>query len=308
MDPTIKSGFSLWFGYGNWEETPKMNDPIPETEKRLSIYEDIIYWAQKPEAVGFPTPDASSFPQVPIQALLYLVASEWLIMSEYIKTRLGQIEWEISYPEHFLAKESNIDVPLKKLHIWRRLVPLYREMLNETLQGVFKFPCHTMGTLELVKTSNPPGPSGAAICSPQSNMSGPKGVMQEEFTRALSYMEEYQGRIDRLTSVVTAIISIGDSRHSQEDNRNVARLTWLATFFIPLTFVSGLFSMTENIRQLGDTFKWYAAAAIPLACISLGLGVILTLPMVQKWWGKKIKEFEEWWEEHRPQSRKKKTN
>lgn len=275
--------------------------PLP----RKSFYDNIIYWAQKPEAVGFPKVDATSFPQVPIQALLYLVASEWLIMSEYIKTRLGQIEWEISYPEHFLARESNIDVPLKKLHIWRRLVPLYREMLNETLQGVFKFPCHTMGTVESVKTGDHSGSSGGAINGPQSNMSGPKGVTQEEFARALSYMEEYQLRIERLTTVVTAIISIGDSRHSLEDNQNVARLTWLATFFIPLTFVSGLFSMTEDVRGLGDTFKWFAAAGIPLACISLGLGVILTLPMVQKWWARKMKEFDNWFDLKRPRWGKK---
>jgi Mg2+ and Co2+ transporter CorA len=258
------------------------------------MYQDLIYWAQRPSS--FSAEGQVIAPEeIPRQALLSLVASEWLNMSEYIKTRLGQIEWEVSYPEHFLAKESNIDVPLKKLHIWRRLVPLYREMLNETLQSVFKFPAHTMGNSDPA-LSNPSSPDTSQRIITKLSGKSPvgEGTLEEEFTRALSYMEEYQLKIDRLTSVVTAIISIGDSRHSQEDNRNVARLTWLATFFIPLGFVASLFSMTEDVTTLMKTYKWFAVVAVPLACLSIGLGVILTLPQVQRWWGEVSKMWESW--------------
>jgi len=257
---------------------------------RKSFYEDIIYWSQRPESLGIKNPTIGDMPQIPVLAMLHLVASEWLIMAEYIKTRLGQIEWEVSYPEHFLKKENTIDVPLKKLHTWRRLVPLYREMLTETVQGVFRFPPHLMGLSRPISVKN-----ACAECHRHEHyhLTHPMDAMQEEFSRALSYMNEYQTRIDRLTSVVTAIISIGDSRHSQEDNRNVARLTWLATFFIPLSFVSGLFSMTEDVHALGTTYKYFAVVGLLLSVISLGLGIVLTLPQVHTFRRQQVKKLKE---------------
>jgi Mg2+ and Co2+ transporter CorA len=96
-------------------------------------------------------------------------------------------------------------------------------------------------------------------------------------------MEEYQRRIDRLTSVVTAIISIDDSRRGQDDNRNVARLTWLATFFIPLGYMASLFSMQSDISTLKDTYRLYFETALPLAAGTLGLALILGLPSVQRY-------------------------
>lgn len=210
-----------------------------------------------------------------MQALLHIVCAEWLTIADYIKTRLCQIEWEVSFPEHFLEKHSDIDVALKKLHVWRRLVPLYREELAETLHRVFHFPNHTEGMVvsaaganEFLNDTQNPTPAK------QNSITDFRG----DFTRALAFMEEYQKRIDRLTSVVTACISIKDSRHAQEDNRNVARLTWLATFFIPLSYMASVFSMTPDVTVLGPTVIWYAEIAIPLAVVSLLIGLFLALP------------------------------
>jgi hypothetical protein len=242
------------------------------------------------------------------------------MISDYIRTRLGQIEWEISFPEHFLNKGSNVDVALKKLHIWRRLVPLYREMLNETLQRVFEFQCHTTslaGNVSGIGTTgnsdandsngngqgnteneakDSPGTDQPKHCpcplhGPTPVKQGPINALRDDFSRVLSYMEEYQQRIDRLTSVVTAIISIDDSRRSQDDNRNVARLTWLATFFIPLSFIATLFSMQADISLLSETIKWYFAAALPTAILSLGLALGLALPSVHRFYVKTKNKF-----------------
>jgi Mg2+ and Co2+ transporter CorA len=294
LDPTIQEGHPLWYGYRNWEVTPSIGADISLVHPpRDSLFNDFIYWAQKPEAFINPS---STNPVLnshkPIQALLHLICAEWLTIAEYVKTRLGQIEWEISFPEHFLNKGSEIDVALKKLHIWRRLVPLYREMLSETLQRVFHFPCHTSGigsmTISGAGDSNSTGTEHPTPCqcalhqAVQHLKQGPINAFRDDFTRALSYMEEYQQRIDRLTSVVTAIISIDDSRRSQDDNRNVARLTWLATFFIPLGFIASLFSMQQDVGQLTETYKTYFAVALPLAAVSLGLAFTLALPSVRR--------------------------
>ncbi|KAH7419032.1 hypothetical protein BKA64DRAFT_2683 [Cadophora sp. MPI-SDFR-AT-0126] len=279
LDPTIQKGTPLWYGYRNWEPTPSMNSPdTPAGPPRKTLFEDFIYWAKKAPACQLT--NISSTPNktkadMAMQTLLYLICAEWLTISDYIRTRIGIIEWEISNPDHFLSKDFGIDDALKKLHVWRRLVPLYREMLTDSLQRVFRTPVHDTGT---TITIDPP----SSTPTPQAHSLAPTSThpIKSDFSRALSYMEEYQQRIDRLTSVVTAIISIEDSRRSQDDNRNVARLTWLATFFIPLSYVASLFSMQENIKDLRPTMRLYFKWAVPVAASAMGLAWVLTLPWV----------------------------
>lgn len=164
-------------------------------------------------------------------------------------------------------------------------MPLYREMLTETLERLFRFPCNdtnlinTRGIDDIDVGCCNLGHYGNYRSS--STPEGPITALRPDFRLVLSYMEEHQQRIDRLTSVVAAVISIRDSRRGLADNRNLARLTWLATFFIPLSFVASLFSMQQDITELTETIKWYFAAALPLAAISLGLALTLTLPRVQ---------------------------
>ncbi|KAH7342986.1 hypothetical protein BKA65DRAFT_431202 [Rhexocercosporidium sp. MPI-PUGE-AT-0058] len=277
LDPTIQKGTPLWYGYRNWEPTPSITKPVTPGPHRKSFFEDFIYWAKKTPSsqVINPSPTSTANTHMPMQTLLYLICSEWLTISDYIRTRIGIIEWEISNPDHFLSKDFGIDDALKKLHVWRRLVPLYREMLTDSLQRVFRTPVHdTSTTVTINNTSTPLSPLPPSLAPTSTH------PIQSDFSRALSYMEEYQQRIDRLTSVVTAIISIEDSRRSQDDNRNVARLTWLATFFIPLSYIASLFSMQEDLSTLGRTMRVYFATAVPVAAFAMGLAWVLTLPWV----------------------------
>jgi hypothetical protein len=287
----------LWYGYRNWEETPSMNENATSPgPPRNSLYTDLIYWAQKPNAFGpSPSTNPTSNIHLPIQALLYLVCGEWLAITEYIRTRLGQIEWEVSFPDHFLNKHSKIDIALEKLHIWRRLVPLYCEMLAETLQRAFQFPCHGTGLANggsglanidsnpanSTGSTSPPTHCPCLLPSPVLAKQEPVMALHDDFIRIHAYMADHQQHIDRLTNVVTSVISIYERRRGIEDSRNVTRLTWLATFFIPLSFVATLFAMQEDIGSIRQTIKWYFAAALPLAFLSLGLAFVLADHRVQ---------------------------
>jgi Mg2+ and Co2+ transporter CorA len=299
LDPTIKEGTPLWHGYRNWETTPGVGGKIPCAPPQYSLFKDLIHWAQKPAVFKTSSSDNSSITHVPVQALLHLICAEWLTMVEYIKTRLSQIEWEVSMPEYFLDKGIRDDVMLTKLHFWRRVVPIYRELLTETIQRVSSFPCHTgrMGSM----TSNSTSQQAAKPEEQQPDKQEPVrpgaiNAFRDDFDRALSYMKEYQERIDRLTSVVTAMISIQDTRLSMQDarreqanNRNVARLTWLAMFFVPLSLVASLFSMQEDVGMLNKTYKLYFEVAFPVAAVTLGLGFVFTRPSVQRL-GSRIKK------------------
>jgi len=268
LDPTIKEGFPLWRGYRNWGSMPSIRDTadcktpltassVPSLTRRTtppdpdsppsppaSFFSDFLFWAQHPDAVlNHTTPDAPvDTPDIPTIALLRLASAEWLTMSQYIKTRLSQIDWEITHPKEFLT-QTQIDIILNKLHTWRRLVPQYREMITETQTRLFKSPAvpagrHSRPSLHTYNTSDP----------------SPLDPFRVEFDLVLSQMEEYERRIDRLTTVVTSAISIVDSRR-------VERLTLLAMLFVPLSLVGTLFSMSDDITQISDTFGWWAAAS-----------------------------------------------
>jgi hypothetical protein len=301
VDPTVKAGFPLWHGYRNWEDTPSMKEleriegnMPPPGPPRKSFFDDLIYWLEKPEAFG-PSPGArpTASMHLPIQALLYLVCGEWLMIAEYIQTRLAQVEWEISFPEHFLNSGETIDVALGKLHIWRRLVPLYHRMLTETLQRVFNFPCHTVGSSlgdsEVLQDSHLPGAgnvkSAGAVPPSQCqcplhqetpSQTGPINALREDFVRLRNSMDEFEKRIDRLTSVVTASISIGDSHRGLKDTTNVTRLTWLATCFIPLSLAASVFSMQEYIANIRFIIGWYFLTSLLLVLFTIGCAFALT--------------------------------
>ncbi|KAK7413090.1 hypothetical protein QQX98_008038 [Neonectria punicea] len=208
LDPTIKEGFPLWQGYRNWDPIPsarttptQLNSCVPSLTRRrskstpeASFFKDFLYWAQRPDVVLGDLPaTASDVHRIPALALLRLVCAEWLNLSQYIKTRLSQVDWEITHPKEFLT-QTQIDTILNKLHTWRRLVPLYREMLLETKSRVFQHLDHAR------QSSN--------VASPDCKTPDPLDTYKDEFTLLLGQMKEYEERIDRLTTVVTSALSI----------------------------------------------------------------------------------------------------
>jgi hypothetical protein len=280
-----------------------------------------------------------------MQALLHLVCSEWQTMSDYVKTRLSQIDWEIVDPEKF-ASNNHIDGALKKLHMWRRFIPLYREMLTETLEQVFHFPCHTEkfpGSNTIVIEERTPRPDGVShmgtnlsnqrpfgretlgedapggpipltmdsqVQEPEPGTTagrsggrtpvnqtqcdcpahataqprvGPITAYRNDFLLALSHMEEYQARIERLTHVVTAAMKIDDSRRATSDARNIGRLTWLATFFLPFSLIATAFSMQADVSVMTfETIRLYFASSVPAAVFTVVVAWTLSQPLVQK--------------------------
>lgn len=280
-----------------------------------SFFNDYIYWASRPEAFYFNNNNNSGGAHggdsalcIPTQALLHLVCTEWLTLVDYIKTRLNQVDWEIAFPGNFLAKDEQIEKALSKLHYWRRVVPVYRSMLAETFLRVFRETKHPNHMHPPRGGSGGGGPADGAAGSvvatmvmererqmqqqhqqhqhPHSSSSALEDLLSRECIRAyrqdytlvLTYLEEYQSRIDRLTEVVTAVISIQDSRRGYKDNKNLQWLTWLATFFIPLSFVATMLSMTTGpLDQLHDAAVMWAQVSIPSGLLIMSCVMLMSI-------------------------------
>ncbi|KAI5918304.1 hypothetical protein F4810DRAFT_692957 [Camillea tinctor] len=293
LDPTITKGFHLWHGYRNWAEPPNMYDKDDiGNPQQSTLFQDYLYWACRPETFlmndhGNNNADNSSVFKLPIAVLLHLVCAEWQTISDYVKTRLNQVDWEIAQPDKFIpspspdtpAHQTPIDRTLLKLHAWRRYVPMFREMLSETLIHIFKATPSTSITAvhgrhndETLSLAPPRESSYLSLIKDDPTVT----AYRTDFELVLSYMEECQQRIDRLTHVATAAISIQDSRRSIRDNNNIQYLTYLATFFIPMSLVAALLSMQPDVSELGDTMKVWAEASLPIAFVILLVTVIVS--------------------------------
>jgi Mg2+ and Co2+ transporter CorA len=299
LDPTTSQGQPLWYDRTNWLPTPKMHDPTPSSSPRLSEswYKDIISmtktfpWFEngKPYEVN---------PQVLAKPALYTICAEWLVMCDYVKTRLSQIERELEMPRLFRSKGDAIEASLKRLHTWQYALP---------------------AAARLAAASSPPASRTTAPNSPMSAFSNRSlvidtdiGINFEDFTgyediapdflRISKAIDVLQERVDRLTDIVTSEINIADSRRGLVENHNMARLTWLATVFIPLSFISSMYSMNEDITSLKTTYGWYWLTAVPFTLTVMLVGWMVGTESWMPWkdvyhrgifGGKEVKRKEE---------------
>ncbi|EUC41168.1 hypothetical protein COCMIDRAFT_106850 [Bipolaris oryzae ATCC 44560] len=278
LDPTVTRGRPLWYDRSNWLPTPKIETEIyPSIKSSVSWFEDIVQMT-----TAFPWFERSEGHEINAQVLakptIYTICAEWLIVCDYVKTRLSQIEWELEKPHLFRSKGDAIDDSLNRLHTWRRHIPVFREMVAETLE-------HALPAA--ARLTSPSPQSAIAPSSPISytarsvipdnviinfdNIDGFEDIVPD-FRRVLATVNELQERVDRLTSIVTSEISIEDSRRGLKESHDMARITWLATVFIPLTFVAGLYSMNESVSALKATYGWYFLTAIPFTLFVMAIG------------------------------------
>ncbi|KAI0439765.1 hypothetical protein F4803DRAFT_568115 [Xylaria telfairii] len=321
LDPTVKAGVPLWRGRRNCQTVPTPKEfasrQIRTSGEQNAIFEDFVHWASNPKAfsnIVAGSGESDHHHHAPIQVLLHLICSEWLTILDYIKTRLAQIDMEIIKP-HSFATGQDAGATLEKLHMWRRFIPLYREMVTETLRRVFNYSSikvemsaagrdissTTLSALGKEEGGDPQGvPPRVTTYTPiESNLSQgdslglprlpqPKpssiSIYERDLLIILEQLEEYQQRVDRLTSVVTAVMSIEDSRRGLRDNHNIGRLTALATGFIPFSLIAGIFSMQADLGDLfrHHTLQIFFETAIPLLVVVVLVVTVLQKPNIRK--------------------------
>ncbi|TRX88044.1 hypothetical protein FHL15_011046 [Xylaria flabelliformis] len=260
VDPTVKEGYPMWYGYRNWAPTPSFHNrlkPPPHGPPRTSLFEDLDYWIRNNSQFSSSENSSYGVPAIiALEPMISLICGEWLIICEYIKTRLGQIEWRLNYPNEFRVDSDLVHLSLSRVHMWQRLIPLYREMVSEALSS----------TVTLVSAVN------TGISNGDKNSVSSVTVDLEEVLKKLTELER---RNEKIMGAIATVISIEDTRIGLRDNKNMGRLTWLATIFLPLTYVTGLFSMQTDITALRTTFYWYFGIAIPVTLAALLVAVYL---------------------------------
>lgn len=115
----------------------------------------------------------------------------------------------------------------------------------------------------------------------------------EDYQHIAQDIDTYGHRLEALVATATSLVQTIDCRRSLTETVNISRLTYLALSFIPLTFVSGLFSMNDHIAPGGRLFGLYFAVSIPL-CFLVFLFMhlpssISVVAVVRNWWSRVIR-------------------
>ncbi|KAF2745694.1 hypothetical protein M011DRAFT_405978 [Sporormia fimetaria CBS 119925] len=270
LDPTITQGYPLWLGPANWAPPPAMKLEAPPTTPRpKDLFNLVLQATQSYPWFSSDTGITGIDEQVFTLPTIYTICADWLVACDYLKARLSQIDWEMEKPAIFRSKGEVIDNSLRRLHIFRRILPVFREMVSETIEHAL--PTATRLTPQYGNAKPHPG-----------NLQPLMEDVMEDFRRVQGLLNLLQERVDRLTAVVASEISTEDSRRGLQENHNLSRLTWLATTFVPLSFVASFFSMTDDISASKFTFGWFFVVAVPLAVVTM----VIAAGVGQGWFSK----------------------
>lgn len=207
-----------------------------DCEERLGLgmSNDLVqYWSR-----GFS--DCFDMTDPTIQSLAYyplrIVAAEWV---KYVAVMHYCIK-HYEYQEDGTPELEKFDTNLRELQSWRR-----RSMMSQQkLQSVIRF----------LK----------ARCSSDSNDVHIMQPLTWDFEFIKGQIDEYGRRLENMIPLLTSLVQIVDARRSFAETANITRLTVLALIFVPLSYISSLFSMNSTNAPGSQYFWVYFAVALPV--------------------------------------------
>lgn len=276
VDPTVSRGSSLWGGYRPFDNTPSMKE-VAQLEKEgksigappgTTLFDDVVYWSCR-----LSKEDLTYVKQDPkyLAAPMYkLMLADWLNTLKYMTTMFGLLEWGFEKP-HWSEDPSDIDKLLKKLSPWRRNVGYYQTMINDAIARLFP----QIAASYPSPPTNPPSPA--------------QGLHQlrSDFQNVKHLVDEHKARIGSIQTMATNAINTEEARRAVKQNKNLTRLTVLATTFIPLNFTSSFLSISSDFPQAKTSIWLFFVLGIPITLLAFMI-VDLTHPDRSKSFCKKL--------------------
>ena len=193
---------------------------------------------QQPQGFDKNSPTLFSLSYYPLK----IIAAEWMVYLELMYHSIKQYEYS---PDSIVASLGNIATLIADIHAlqqWaRRSIAT-----SHKIRSVLDFLRYCMTDDKDEEYSAP---------------------MREDYEQIAFGIDTYSRRLEAMVSIATSLIQATDSRRSLAETVNISRLSYLALIFIPLTFVSGLFSMNDNIAPGGILFGLYFAVSVPLSIV-----------------------------------------
>lgn len=115
---------------------------------------------------------------------------------------------------------------------------------------------------------------GAAICLIEhwaiideklENVSGSWSSLLEDYEYIHATLVDHGNQLAGSLSLVSSHLQLAEGRRAFFEAKNISRLKILSLVFLPLGYVSSLFSMNESVAPGGDLFWLYFCVAIPVS-------------------------------------------
>lgn len=223
-----------------------VSSPAFSTEESTLIHPDrtnlmndlVYYWLRTPNRPSFgpksnPLSSLSYFP-------LKIVAGEWVNYVSVMHKSVKTYEYASNKTAGFLSELNKLNDDLRALQSWRRRSMSSQQKIHATISCMRWWKDADLDSLI------------------------------EDYEYLARSIDESGRRLENMLPVVTSLVQVVDSRRSFAETANVTRLTILALVFVPLTYVSSLFSMNPEYGPGGARFWIYFAAALPVTlCVFL---------------------------------------
>ncbi|CAN9378801.1 unnamed protein product [Alternaria alternata] len=226
---------------GTYEDFMKMPPfsqswKLPRCNERGGMMNDVVrYWERAiPQCFDPKDPSIQSLAYYPLR----IVAAEWV---KYIAVMLHCIKL-YEYGGNHLNLER-FDMDLRELQGWRRRSMVSHQKIRAVIHHL------------------------KMHASAQPEQCADVNLVLEDFEVINKNIEDAGRRLENMLPVVTSLVQIIDARQSLAETANISRLTVLALIFVPLSYISSLFSMNTTNMPGSSHFWVYFAVAIPVTLI-----------------------------------------
>lgn len=175
--------------------------------------------------------------------LYRLIASNWIVINEYVNREMATIEYKLEKEE---PSFRDLEVYLKDLYIYRRRCTKYHELISEARDQ-----CYSRGQASWSRSS-----SSIAIEHAKD--------MEADYSYLLSRTEGTAQRTEKNINLLTSLVAIGAGKQGLDESHSVSRLNLLAIIFLPFSTIATILGMQGNYAPGAGQFWLFWAVAVPL--------------------------------------------
>lgn len=217
-----------------------MEEPFEQQDHLDSTYDKLIYYWSKQFRDLIDTQDIS------VRSLAYhplrVIAGEWSNYIELLGFGLKQDEITRLSAETARDRFDQINATLSYLASCSR--------------RVLSSKAHLRDALDFIHPETDAGP-------PTEDWEG----LLEDYRHLCLKLSDYGKLLETNTALLMSNVQLAESRQAFSEARNMGRLTVLTLLFVPLNFVSSLFSMNDIVSPGARLFWLYFAVAVPFLLV-----------------------------------------
>jgi len=180
-------------------------------------------------------------PFAALHCLYQTVASEWLLVDEYVGRGLGIIAFVL---EHGTQKLHTLQAFLRHLFAMKRRSIRYTELAQDALRQ-----CEEYGRPLWRSTTK-------SATAATSNTTTSPSLMVQDFQHVLSRLARTRARIESNIAVLLALVSISEAEQTLADGQAITRLTRVAAVFLPFSAVAAIMAIPKDYLGPGGAGFW----------------------------------------------------